>query len=68
MPRFQGLHVVPKIEPPRGDSTGLQPYLALPPKRKARRQSKSRAADPDRFWWFWCLVVIGLVLSAANYL
>jgi hypothetical protein len=42
MPRFQGLHVVPNNQTPERPSRGLEPYLALEPRRK----SKSRAELP----------------------
>ena len=39
MPHFQGLHVVSKDRTPRGDSTGLGPYLALEPRHKSKRRA-----------------------------
>lgn len=63
MPRFQGLHVVPKVEPPESPSTGLEPYLALPPKRKAGRRSKRRAIGLE-IWLDVILLVTGAGIVA----
>ena len=65
MQRFQGLHVVSKDHTPRGEPTGLRPYLAHPRKPRAEQRSKPHAKWTKVDYAIWTAVAVLVIAYGA---